>query len=273
LGRDVQADDWAREYDDFCATFRRCAERDMRTDAQGNRFLPIRMIDNDEILPQRAQWAFLHAVFPGKVFAADDSLVIGNMEMLRAAESEGLVLTTGWLEDGIWNYFGSFYAHAWLWVGRRDKAIQTAYAFANHASPLLAWREEQRPVGRGAQMVGDMPHNWASAEFIRLIRHLLVLERGNELHLLEGLPSSWVRPGATTRLRDVQTEFGPLSLELTVAADDRNAHLRLTAPTRTPPHRIVVHLDGWSGRRVILELPSTGALERLIPLSAGEERP
>ena len=237
---------------------------------QGNRFLPIRMIDNDEILPQRAQWAFLHAVFPGKVFAAHDSLVKGNMEMLRAAESEGLVLTTGWLDDGIWNYFGSFYAHAWLWVGQREKAIQTAYAFANHASPLLAWREEQRPVDRGPQMVGDMPHNWASAEFIRLVRHLLALERGDELHLLEGLPASWITPGATTKLRNVQTEFGPLSMELTVAADGRSAHFAVTTPSRTPPRRIVLHLDGWSGRRGAMELPSTGMLERLIPLSVGD---
>ena len=34
-----------------------------------------------------------------------------------------------------------------------------------------------------------MPHNWASAEFIRLVIHLLALDRGDELHLLEGFPA------------------------------------------------------------------------------------
>jgi hypothetical protein len=43
-------------------------------------------------------------------------------------------------------------------------------------SPSGVWREGQTPVGAApAQYMGDMPHNWASAEFIRLVRHLLVL--------------------------------------------------------------------------------------------------
>ncbi len=43
-----------------------------------------------------------------------------------------------------------------------------------------------------------MPHNWASAEFIRLVRHLLILERGDELHLLEGLPRAGRALGCVT---------------------------------------------------------------------------
>jgi len=56
------------------------------------------------------------------------------------------------------------------------QAARTLYAFGNHASPLRAWREEQMPVGHGDQVVGDMPHNWASAEFSRLVRHSLILD-------------------------------------------------------------------------------------------------
>ena len=170
------------------------------------------------------------------------------MAMLRAVESEGLVLDTGWLKDGIWNYFASFYGHAWLWLGQGGKAADTLYAFSNHASPLLVWREEQMPQGKGNGMVGDMPHNWASAEFIRLTRHCLALERGNDLHLLEGMPRRWTEPGAVTRLRDVPTEFGPLSMTLEVAKNGSHATLKLTPPRRTPPSRIVLHLGHWSGR-------------------------
>ena len=175
--------------------------------------------------------------------------------MLKAAEEEGLVQDTGWLKDGIWTYFGSFYAHAWLWLGDGDKAARTLYAFGNHASPLLAWREEQMPVGQGDQVVGDMPHNWASAEFIRLVRHSLILERGSELHLFEGMPAKWARPGAVTRARDIATEFGPMSLEFRVARDGASAVLKLTPPQRTPPTRIVLHLDNWSGQPGTLDLP------------------
>ena len=266
LGLAQQAAEWRREYDDFYATFRKAAERDMKTDAHGNRFLPIRMRDDQNVAPQKAQWAFLHAVFPGKIFAADDPLVEGNLAMLRAAECEGLVFGTGWIDDGVWNYCGSFYGHGWLWTGEGQKAARALYAFGNHASPLLAWREEQLPQGKGDRICGDMPHNWASAEFIRLVRHLLVLERDGELHLFEGLPPAWVRPGAATRVDGVLTEFGPISFELKVAENGSSAQLSLTPPRRNPPGRIVVHLDGWSGGEGTLELPADGPIERDIPL-------
>jgi hypothetical protein len=213
---------------------------------------------DEKIPPQKAQWAFLHSLFPGKVFSAEDPLVQGNMAMLKAVEKESLVQDTGWLKDGIWNYFGSFYGHAWLWLGQGDKATRTLYAFGNHASPLLAWREEQMPVGQGDQVVGDMPHNWASAEFIRLVRHSLILERGNELHLFEAMPAKWARPGAVTRVRDIATEFGPVSLEFRMAKDGASGVLKLTPPQRTPPTRIVLHLDNWSGQTGTMELPTRG---------------
>lgn len=272
LDKGDEAKDWQAEYDDFYATFRKAAERDMRTDAHGNRYLPIRMRDDQNASPQKAQWAFLHAIFPGKVFKADDPLVKGNMAMLKAVEQEGLVLDTGWVANGIWNYFASFYAHAWLWLGQGQKAAQTLYAFANHASPLLAWREEQMPVGKPPQYIGDMPHNWASAEFIRLARHLLVLERGDELHLFEGLPPTWARPGAVTRLKDIVTVFGPMSLELNVDKDGKSAHLQMTPPSRTKPAKIVLHLDGWSGREGTIELPAAGQIERDVELKAPASR-
>jgi len=261
LGLDETAAEWQREYEDFYQTFRKAAERDQRTDAHGHQYLPIRMAKGEGILPQKAQWAFCHAVFPGQVFRVDDPLVQGNMAMLKAVESEGLVLDTGWLGKGIWNYFGSFYAHAWLWLGYGEKAAQTLYAFGNHASPLLVWREEQMPVGQGAAVVGDMPHNWASAEFIRLIRHLIVLERGSELHLFEGLPRTWLKPGATIRLKEIATEFGPVSLELEVDKYGATARLRLEAPRREPPQRIVAHLEGWAEPGGTISLPIRGTIK------------
>lgn len=268
LGLEAEAAAWRREYDDFYAAFRRAAQRDMKTDDQGHRYLPIRMARGEGIPPQKAQWAFLHAVFPGKLFGPDDPLVRGNLSLLEAVECQGLVRDTGWLKNGLWTYFGSFYAHGWLWLGQGQKAARTLYAFANHASPLLCWREEQMPVGQGEAVVGDMPHNWASAEFIRLVRHCLVLERGNELHLFEGLPAGWIRPGAVLRLKQVATEFGPVSLQLRVAQDGRSAELSLNPPQRSPAHKIVVHLTGWSGQTGLLELPAQQPVRRTIRLKA-----
>lgn len=266
LGKDSEAAAWQREYDDFMQAFRRAALRDMRTDPSGSRYLPIRMDGGD--LPQRGQWAFLHAVYPGKLFPSDDPMVAGNMAMLEATEREGMVYGTGWDAKGIWNYFGSFYGHAWLWLGNGAKAANALYAFANHAAPTLDWREEQSLRGEPFSKVGDMPHNWASAEFIRLSVHLIELDRGGELHLFEGVPARWALPGSVTSLKGVATPFGVLTAELRVSGDGRSAHITVEPLADPSCSRIVVHLNNWAGAaRPPIDLSPRQRNELTVPIN------
>lgn len=244
LGKKEDARRWQHEYDDFYAAFRHAAERDLDTDDFGNRYLNNMMKPEQRGLPQRAQWAFCQSIYPGQVFERGDSIAIGTMKMLDATLQEGMVMGTGWIIEGIWNYFASFYGHAWLWNGRGDKAADALYAFANHASPLFIWREEHNPKDIHPMYIGDMPHNWASAEFIRLACHLLELDRGTELHLLEGLPEEWLGAGMETSLSGVATPFGPLSLSLKVDAKAEWAYLNV-APLSRDCTRIVLHTGQW----------------------------
>jgi len=267
LGKSRQAAVWQKEYDDFMAAFCRAAARDMRRDKYGNRYLPIRMDGRD--LPQRGQWAFCHAVYPGQIFAADDALVAGNLAMLEGTEREGMVYGTGWNETGIWNYFASFYGHAWLWQGNGRKAAQSLYAFANHAAPVLVWREEQSLKGQTYRKVGDMPHNWASAEFIRLTVHMLALDRGNELHLFEGLPKQWVRPGMVTRLNGIATPFGKLYLTIKVDDNAKTARLKVKKLAADSLDRIIVHLGQWTSAAgdEVLSFAGDSRIDTVIKLS------
>ncbi len=254
LGKDADATRWQAEYDDFLATFHRAAARDMKVDAAGNRYLPNRMDGAD--LPQRAQWAFMQAVYPGEVLAKDDPIVVGNLAMLKATLKEGMVYGSGWDEHGIWTYLGSFFAHALLWEGDHGAAVEQLYAFANHASPTLAWREEQTLREQPFSPTGDMPHNWASAEFIRLVIQMLELDRGKELHLLEALPATWLKPNAVTSLDKVATPFGPLTMNLAVSPDGKTAKLHVEAINDPSCTGIVVHS------------PGTGTLVTLMPNAA-----
>ncbi|MEW6071677.1 MAG: hypothetical protein AB1726_03655 [Planctomycetota bacterium] len=246
LGEEDEAREWRAELADLLAVFRTASAATRIDRGDGTYALPILMAPSPEVAPVRGQWAFCHAVYPGQVFAPADPLVRGNLALLDENEREGLVLGTGWLADGIWNYFASFWAHAHLWAGHGEKAADALYAFANHASPLGAWREEQMPRGEGEQLVGDMPHNWASAELVRLVRDLVVLEREDELHLLAGLPRAWLEPGAITSFQGVVTDFGPLDLVLHVEPDRREATLLFALPSERAPARIVVHLGAWA---------------------------
>ena len=244
LDRPEQAT-WQTQYEDYWRYFERARNRDKLTDDFGNTYVPVTMKGEAPQLPQRGAWAFLQSIFPGRIFDADDSLMLGTMAMLDDHEREGLIHGTGWLPDGVWNYAASFYGHAHLWLGHGRKTAATLYAFANHASPLLCWREEQNLVSEKEAYCGDMPHNWASAEFIRLIRHSLILERGRGLHLLEGLPTTWTQAGSTTRLTEIPTSFGPISMELTVAVTGKSARLVCDPPRRDPASAIVVHLENF----------------------------
>jgi len=248
LGKEEEAAKWQAEYDSYMNSFARAAKRDLSKDPFGNTYLPILMGPNGKKeLPQRAQWAFCHAVYPGQLFSKDDPIVTGTMAMLEATEREDMVYGTGWDATGIWNYFASFYGHAWLWQGRGQKAAQVLYAFGNHAAPTCVWREEQSLKGQPFRKVGDMPHNWASAEFIRLAIHLLAIDRGDELHLLEGMPVQWAMPGMVTRLNGIATPFGALTMEVKIADDGKSARLRVDPLTDPSCTSIVVHQDGWTG--------------------------
>ena len=249
LGETDDADAWQKEYDDFYADFRSAAARDMRKDKFGNDYLPTMMGNAGNRTPQKGQWSFCHAIYPGQVFAIDDPLAQGQMAMLRATKVEGMVCDTGWMKNGLWTYFASFYGHAVLWMGHGGEAAQVLYDFANHAAPTRVWREEQKPVGRGNDEVGDMPHNWASAEFIRLAVHLLEIDRGDELHLLEGMPAEWLKPGMTTRLNGVATPFGPLKMTVKAAMDGKTARLEIE-PLAANCTAVIVHLPDGGKQRI-----------------------
>jgi hypothetical protein len=94
-----------------------------------------------------------------------------------------------------------------------------------------------------------MPHNWASAEFVRLVVHLLALDRGDELHLLEGFPSAWAGPGMVTRLNGVATPFGPLHLAVEAAPDGRTVAVTVK-PLAANCGAVIVHLPDGTTRRL-----------------------
>ncbi len=250
LGKNDQAALWQKDYDVFYTNFMNLARKDIRKDEKGNEYLPVMIKNEGNYAAQRGQWAFCQSVYPGQIF--DDNPEAHHwaeetVNMLTDHREEGLVVNTGWMKDGIWSYFTSFYSHALQWLGKTDGIPQLLYDFANHSSPTMVWREEQKPVGKGNDEVGDMPHNWASAEFIRMVVHMIEFDRGNELHLFEALPKQWVKAGAVTKLNGIRTPFGRINLVLTVNAKGTEAKLDLSfLDAGNLPEKVVVHKASWA---------------------------
>lgn len=230
LNREADAARFANMFESLLKAFRAHATRHKAHFPDGQSYLPMTIIPDQaeqkagsspkpwqRYKPQTGIWAFCHSIFPGEVFSPNDPLVTELLALLdRVDDEEGIPAGTGWISwRGLWNYEASFSAHVWLYAGHPDKAIDYLYAFANHASSLRVWREEQNLRSHPQERrCGDMPHNWASAEFIRLVRHLLVLERGQDLSIFEGLPTEWLQPEKDIVVEQTPTRFGPVSVRL-----------------------------------------------------------
>jgi hypothetical protein len=261
LGKNDEATIWKRYYDTLYHNFIAKAAKDVRKDEFGNPYLPVMINNAQNQLPQRGQWAFCQSVYPGQIFDNDSMshrIAKETVDMLASHKVEGLVLTTGWMENGLWTYFTSFYAHALQWIGEGDKVPQLLYDFGNHSSPTMVWREEQKPQGKGNDEVGDMPHNWASAEFIRMVVHMLELDHGKDLHLFEGMPAKWAKAGAVTKLNGILTPFGKINLSFKVNKTGDNAKLHLQFLDEVPlPENIIIYKKSWANNNKVQRVKPT----------------
>jgi hypothetical protein len=146
----------------------------------------------------------------------DDPIVRGHIALMQGCTQEDVPAETGWLwHESVWNYNASFVAHVYLWAGLPEWADRSFRGFLNHASPLYCWREEQ-PLQHAllGEDWGDMPHNWASAECVRYLRHMLLLEDGARMRLLQGVSRSGSIERHPFRLEHTPTRFGRTNLEL-----------------------------------------------------------
>lgn len=212
-------------YRELRTAFNAAASQEIRSYHGKFQYLPMLMKDDsdwqlpnpwDRPRPQTAQWALSHTIFPGRVFNPYDPIVRGHVELMQAVRQENIPAETGWSHhEAVWNYNAAFVAEVYLWLGMKQAANDTFIGFLNHASPQYCWREEQ-PLQDAllGSYVGDMPHNWASAECIRYMRHIFALEDGPDLRLLAGITADQLAPGQPYRLAGTPTRFGRLDLDL-----------------------------------------------------------
>jgi len=274
LGKNSEAAEWQRYYDTLYRNFLTMAVKDVRNDEFGNPYLPVMIHNEQNQLPQRGQWAFCQSVYPGQIYDDDTTahrIAKATVDMLAYHKEEGLVISTGWMTGGLWTYFTSFYAHALQWFGEGEQVPQLLYDFGNHSSPTMVWREEQKPQGKGSDEVGDMPHNWASAEFIRMVVHMIQLDHGKDLHLFEGMPAKWARPGALTELKAIRTPFGRMDLRFSVHRDGKAASLHLAFLDKTAlPEHIRIYKKSWLGSDEVQSVSPRNILDIEIPIHEGK---
>ncbi len=266
LEQAAEAREWQSFFDEFMASFRRAYERDKRQDVHGHWYLPMRVADTSKTeVPQRGQWAPLEAVFRGGFLEAKDELVTGTLAVLEDSLKQGLTVNTGWLKNGVWPFFDALRGMAQLWCGNRDQAVAVLYAFANHASPLDTWVEEQHPQDVGSRTAGDASNASASAFYIVFLRRMLVLERESQMELLAGVPAEWLMPNARIELDNVPTEFGRLTLRVQISEDGRAGSIFISPPRASKFSNLLLVLHAFEERGYVMKdgsaLPDTMRLD------------
>ncbi len=109
-------------------------------------------------------------------------------------------------------------ADALVRLGRREDAWEV-YDFLMPGRRPLAWNGWPEVVWRDPRRgdyIGDMPHGWIAADFIRATRSLLVYERENDEALIlgAGLPLSLIEAPGGVRATRLPTWYGTLDIRL-----------------------------------------------------------
>ncbi len=178
-------------------------------------------------------------------------------------------LDGGFRHDAAWNCYGPYLtiqlAHAFLLIGELDKMDQCLYWLVGNAAyatvsrhegdaadrwqvVLGAWNEQHcYPISKDfAEMpwrswyMGDIPHGWACAEFMLLLRDILFFEAEEDtnphIYLASGVLPRWVGDKQTIGVSNAPTIFGtPFSYRMT---HDQQAQTVDIEILQAPPNNV-----------------------------------
>jgi len=188
-------------------------------------------------------WGDTELLWPTPLFAPDDPRVTALLAEVRERHGggfcEGAIRWMGSKEPAIHPYLSSYTTMASLIRGEHDKFVEEFYWYLLHSTATHAFPEGVF-YGRRFAWSDTIPHATGAANYAFLLRHALVHEQGDELHLLLGMPDWWLQAGKEILIERAPTHFGVISLRLRGTAT--GVEVKLDPPRRQPPARIVLHL-------------------------------
>ncbi len=153
-----------------------------------------------------------------------------------------------------WRIVGSFVRLGW-----RERAGELAAFFMGDRRPegWSQWAEVVWPRVREPKFIGDMPHGWVAADFLRSFLDLFAYERDGDDALVvgAGIPLEWMREGSGVAISGLRTRWGTLDLALSATgAEVATVRVRLggtaapaggfAIPWPLPGDRVSATVDG-----------------------------
>ena len=184
----------------------------------------------------------------------------------------------GWVE-GLPTYGPKHRLHSYLgfrvWEtellrGEQERVLDGLYAALAHTTATHGAAELFARTGSRDEVADNLaPHGWFSAEYVELLRTMLVREEGRGLDLFSVVAPGWVAPGKQVELRSAPTVHGPVSA--TLRGLPGGAELRWRAEVRAgiplrwrlPAAARGVELDGRPVRGRVVVLPRRAGVLRV----------
>jgi hypothetical protein len=123
--------------------------------------------------------------------------------------------------------------------GQHEWVVEDFYWYLLHSTAAHAFPEGIFADTRQAWS-DTIPHVTGACNFTFMLRHMLVHEQGDELHLLKAIPDWWLEEGREIRIERLPTHFGEMALCIRGTA--HGVEVNITKPTRQAPSKIVLHL-------------------------------
>ncbi len=187
-------------------------------------------------------WGNTETLWPTPVFRPDDPRVAAMIEHARSEHGGGFIEgTIQWLgrPDAIHPYMSAYTTMADLVRGNHEQVVEDFYWYLLHSTAAHAFPEGIYYKRRTAWS-HTIPHVTGASNYALMLRHMLIHEAGDELHVLRAVPDWWLGDGEEIRVERLPTHFGLMNL--TVRGTPKGVEVNLDAPKRNPPKRIVVSL-------------------------------
>lgn len=187
-------------------------------------------------------WGNTETLWPTALFDADDPRVTATIDHARHVHGGGFIEgTIQWLgrPGAIHPYMSAYTTMALLRQGKHEQVVEDYYWYLLHSTAGHAFPEGIYYERRFAWS-NTIPHVTGASNYALLLRHILIDERGDELHLLAAVPDWWLAGGQEIRVERAPTHFGEMNL--TVCGTAEGVQVHVDPPKRRPPSRIVLHL-------------------------------
>jgi hypothetical protein len=187
-------------------------------------------------------WGNTETLWPTGLFARDDSRVTALITEVRKNHGGGFIESTiQWLghADAIHPYMSAYTTMASLDRGEHEQVVEDFYWYLLHSSATHAFAEGIYYKRRFAWS-DTIPHALGASNYAIMLRHMLIHERGDELHLLLAVPDLWLAEGKEIRIEHAPTHFGLMNLRVT--GTEKGVKVKFDKPSRQPPKRIFLYL-------------------------------